>query len=181
MGINTTIEEHLAKPHIYNFGDGRGFVLYNPVKPFTDDNGTVVAQLTIMNGEDDEIETSNYYSRAWCYWNFADHSRDEELAIIDNYLVEQIMNGTDVDMTIDAHRVLVGLDHGLIPDENPFWQQLVVSLAYNAITDTSFFEDLAEYTWFSAQKVQSMLDLAAGAVLQNPNFRLTGFRELNPK
>jgi hypothetical protein len=87
-----------------------------------------------------------------------------------------------IDGTIsDAERVLLWLDHGYIPTESEFWQRLVVSLAYNAITDTNFFEGLADYTWHSAASIQKMLDLAAGAVLQHPNFQLTGFQHISPK
>lgn len=76
---------------------------------------------------------------------------------------------------------LVCIERGEIPADNPEWQRLVVSLAYNAISDTENFEALIEHSRFSVADVQRMLDLAAGAVLQNPNFKLTGFQHISPK
>lgn len=79
-----------------------------------------------------------------------------------------------------AERVLMWLDHGLIPLKSEFWQRLVVSLAYNAITDSEFLTDLAANTWYGVEAVQAMLDKAAGEVLKHPNFSLAGFEQLTP-
>lgn len=76
---------------------------------------------------------------------------------------------------------LVCIERGQIPADNPEWQRLVVALAYNAVTDFEEFEACIAHSRFSIQDVQRMLDLAAGAVLQHPNFRLTGFREIAPQ
>lgn len=183
MGIYKHIETVLGQPHIYNYNPQEGFILYNPVKPFQDSHGTVVAQLIQLDADDSQAEITNYYSRAWCYWNFID-STSYDLKEADELMAleAQMMPNGMVDGTItDAERVLLWLDHGLIPTQSEFWQRLVVSLAYNAITDSSFFEELAENTWHSTKEIQRMLDLAAGAVLQHPNFRLTGFQQISPK
>lgn len=182
MKIYDQIEQVLGQPHIYNYDLGEGFILYNPVKPFQDAHGTVVAQLTQLD-EDGEAHITNFYSRAWCYWNFIDSTSfdlkeaDELMTLEAQMMPEGMIDGT----ITDAERVLVWLDHGLIPTESQFWQRLVVSLAYNAITNADFFEGLAENTWYSKESIQKMLDLAAGAVLQNPNFHLAGFREIAPQ
>jgi hypothetical protein len=76
---------------------------------------------------------------------------------------------------------LVCIERGEIPHDNPEWQRLVVRLAYNAITRHEDFLTSLSHSRFSIQEVQSMIDLAAGAVLQHPNFRLTGFKQLAPK
>lgn len=76
---------------------------------------------------------------------------------------------------------LVCIERGEIPADNPEWQRLVVALAYNAITDIESFQELFAHSRFHEESIQQMLDLAAGAVLQNPNFRLTGFREIAPQ
>ena len=76
---------------------------------------------------------------------------------------------------------LVCIERGQIPADNPEWQRLVVALAYDAITDTEEFESCIAHSRFSVSDVQRMLDLAAGAVLQHPNFRLTGFQQISPK
>jgi hypothetical protein len=183
MGIYKHIETVLGQPHIYNYDLEEGFILYNPVKPFEDKHGTVVAQLMQLETQEGQVEITNYYSRAWCYWNFIDSTHfelkeaDELVALEAQMMPEGMIDGT----ISDAERVLLWLDHGYIPTESEFWQRLVVSLAYNAITDTNFFEDLADYTWHSAASIQKMLDLAAGAVLQHPNFQLTGFQHISPK
>lgn len=36
------------------------------------------ARLTIVNAADDEIEITNYKSRAWALWNYADHTLDAD-------------------------------------------------------------------------------------------------------
>lgn len=73
------------------------------------------------------------------------------------------------------------LANDTIPHDNPAWQQVVVSLAYNAISSPEPFRDVVEIYGYDIKQVQSMLDLAVGTVLQHPNFRLTGFRELAPQ
>lgn len=80
-----------------------------------------------------------------------------------------------------AAKTLDELDKNSVSNIDPFWQRLVVSLAYNAITDSSFFEELATYSNRPLKDIQKMLDIAAGAVLQHPNFRLTGFQQLSPQ
>lgn len=80
-----------------------------------------------------------------------------------------------------AAATLDELDRNNISGMDAFWQRLVVSLAYNAITDANFFEQLAIYSKRQLADIQKMLDLAAGAVLQHPNFRLTGFSTISPK
>lgn len=76
---------------------------------------------------------------------------------------------------------LVCIERGQIPADNPEWQRLVVSLAYNALTNTEDFETCIAHSRFSVADIQRMLDLAAGAVLQHPNFKLTGFQHISPK
>lgn len=75
---------------------------------------------------------------------------------------------------------LICIERGEIPHDNPQWQQLVVRLAYDAITRHEDFVTYLSHSRFSITDVQKMIDLAAGAVLQHPNFRLTGFKQLTP-
>lgn len=76
---------------------------------------------------------------------------------------------------------LVCIERGTIPKDNPAFQALVVRLAYNALTDTENFEYIIKHSRFTVTDIQKMLDLAAGAVLQHPNFKLTGFQHISPK
>ncbi len=181
MGIYKYIETTLGRPHIYNYGESKGFFLYNPVKPFTDDHGLVVAQ-TIYLEEDGELHIDNYYSRAWAYWNFIDGTHFKLTEANELMLLEASMmpDGLVDGKITSAERVLMWLDHGLIPLKSEFWQRLVVSLAYNAITDSEFLTDLAANTWYGVEAVQAMLDKAAGEVLKHPNFSLAGFEQLTP-
>jgi hypothetical protein len=182
MGIMAHIESVLGRPHIYNNPEYiQGFTIYTPVKPFRDEHGVVVAQVINVQREG-EVITDNYYSRAWAYWNFIDNTlfdlkeADELLQ-----LEAKIMPNTEIDFKIsESETVLMWLDHGLIPIESEFWQRLVVSLAYNTITDADFLTDLAENTWYGPKAVQEMLDKAAGEVLKHPNFSLAGFEQLTP-
>jgi hypothetical protein len=80
-----------------------------------------------------------------------------------------------------ASKTLDEIDKNNISEIDAFWQRLVVSLAYNAITNSDFFEQLAVYSKRKLSDIQRMLDLAAGAVLQHPNFQLTGFQHISPK
>jgi hypothetical protein len=181
MGMMKYIETTLGQPHIYNYGQANGFFLYNPVKPFKDDHGLVVAQ-TIYLEDDGELHIDNYYSRAWAYWNFIDGTHfelteaDELMRLEASMMPDGLVDGK----ISQAERVLMWLDHGLIPLKSEFWQRLVVSLAYNAITDSEFLSDLAENTWYGVEAVQAMLDKAAGEVLKHPNFKLAGFEQLTP-
>lgn len=176
------IETTLGQPHIYNYGESEGFILYNPVKPFQDDHGLVVAQ-TIQLEDDGEVTTHNYYSRAWAYWNFIDGTHfelteaDELMRLEASMMPDGLIDGK----ISEGERVLMWLDHGLIPLKSEFWQRLVVSLAYNTITNSEFLYDLAENTWYGPQAVQAMLDKAAGEVLKHPNFNLAGFEQLTPQ
>lgn len=181
MGMMKYIETTLGQPHIYNYGESQGFFLYNPVKPFKDDHGLVVAQ-TIYLEDDGDLTINNYYSRAWAYWNFIDGTHfelteaDELMRLEASMMPDGLVDGK----ISEAERVLMWLDHGLIPLKSEFWQRLVVALAYNAITDSEFLTDLAANTWYGVEAVQEMLDKAAGEVLKHPNFNLAGFEQLTP-
>lgn len=76
---------------------------------------------------------------------------------------------------------LICIERGQLPLDNYEWQQLVVRLAYNAISDTEEFESCIAHSRFSADDVQRMLDLAASQVLKHPNFNLAGFEQLTPQ
>lgn len=75
---------------------------------------------------------------------------------------------------------LVCIERGEMPLDNYEWQQLVVRLAYNAISDIEQFQSLIAHSRFSVEDVQQMLDLAAATVLKHPNFSITGFEQLTP-
>lgn len=75
---------------------------------------------------------------------------------------------------------LVCIQRGELPLDNYEWQQLVVRLAYNAISDIEEFESCIAHSRFSVEDVQEMLDLAASQVLKHPNFKLAGFEQLTP-
>lgn len=107
--------------------------------------------------------------------NGAEEEIWRDIAPIDYNLADALVS----ELPFEA--ALVCIERGEIPADNPEWQRLVVSLAYNAISDTENFEALIEHSRFSVADVQKMLDLAAGAVLQHPNFRLTGFQQISPK
>lgn len=107
--------------------------------------------------------------------NGAEEEIWRDIAPIDYNLADSLVS----ELPFEA--ALVCIERGEIPADNPEWQRLVVSLAYNAISDTENFEALIEHSRFSVADVQRMLDLAAGAVLQHPNFKLTGFQHISPK
>lgn len=109
----------------------------------------------------------NWYGAESVIWN--------EIGQYDHDLADQL---TD---EYKYEAALVIIEQGHIPHENEDWQRLVVRLAYNAITSTEEFEYCIAHSRFSTEEVQQMLDLACGAVLQNPNFRLTGFQQLSPQ
>lgn len=107
-------------------------------------------------------------------WYGAEKTIWDEIGKYDHDLADQL---TD---EYKYEAALVCIEQGNIPHDNPDWQQLVVRLAYNAITDTEEFETCIAHSRFTVEQVQSMIDLAAGAVLQHRNFRLTGFRQIAP-
>ena len=54
--------DQLEKPAITSFEDG-DWVMYQPVKPYQDAHGTVVAQMIYYNKADNMLDTSIYYSQ----------------------------------------------------------------------------------------------------------------------
>ena len=97
-----------------------------------------------------------------------------EIAPIDYNLADELVS------ELPYEAALVCIERGEIPSHNPEFQRLVVSLAYNAISNYENFVSLIEHSRFSIEDVQRMLDLAAGEVLKHPNFSLAGFEQLTP-
>jgi hypothetical protein len=97
-----------------------------------------------------------------------------EIAPIDYNLADELVS------ELPYEAALVCIQRGEIPAENPEWQRLVVSLAYNALSNHEQFVSLIEHSRFSVEDVQEMLDLAAAHVLKHPNFNLAGFEQLTP-
>lgn len=62
-----------------------------------------------------------------------------------------------------------------IPHTNKYFQEIVVRLAYNALTNADEFAYIVEHSKFTIKEVQRMVDLAAGAVLQHPHFKTVAF------
>jgi hypothetical protein len=106
--------------------------------------------------------------------NGAEEKIWREIAPIDYDLADNLVS------EYPYEAALVCIERGEIPADNPEWQRLVVSLAYNAISNHEQFVSLIEHSRFSIEDVQRMLDLAAGEVLKHPNFSLAGFEQLTP-
>ena len=142
--------------------------IYQPVN-YRDEHGLVVAHLIEL--ADGEITTSKYYSRGWAYWNFMDVMGDDFTLANEAMALE----GDYIDQTINfSSEALETIKQDSIPHSNQYWQALVVRLAYNAITSADEFADMVRSGKFTADEVQRMLDLAAGAVLNGNQFRLQG-------
>ncbi len=97
-----------------------------------------------------------------------------EIAPIDYNLADELVS------ELPYEAALVCIQRGELPVDNHEWQRLVVSLAYNAISNYENFVDLIAHSRFSVEDVQEMLDLAAAQVLKHPNFNLAGFEQLTP-
>lgn len=150
--------------------------IYQPVEPFQDEHGTVVAQVILI--DDDEVITNTYYSRGWAYWNYLDVFTDD-FTIADQALHDEAAaNAGEIDFTIGLQTDAVATIHqGAIPHSNPYWQELVVRTAYNAITNADEFANICRNSNFTQEQVQKMIDVAVGAVLQSPLYEVTGFRK----
>lgn len=163
------IEQTLSTAASFNY-EQQGEIytaIYQPVN-YRDEHGLVVAHLIEVT---DELHTSKYYSRAWAYWNFMDVMGDD-FALADYAMA---LEGDYIDHTINSStEALTTIQRDEIPHTNPYWQGLVVRLAYNAITSADEFADMVRSGKFTAEEVQRMLDLAAGAVLNGNQFRLQG-------
>lgn len=163
------IEQTLSTAASFNY-EQQGEIytaIYQPVN-YRDEHGLVVAHLIEVT---DELHTSKYYSRAWAYWNFMDVMGDD-FGLADYAMA---LEGDYIDHTINSStEALTTLQRDEIPHTNPYWQGLVVRLAYNAITSADEFADMVRSGKFTAEEVQRMLDLAAGAVLNGNQFRLQG-------
>jgi hypothetical protein len=167
----------LDKPAVHSSVDSRGttwFVTYQPVTPYQDDHGLVVAHLTDWNSTDNEMSTSAYYSKGWAYWNFMDAFGDDFASANDAMAQEATQSEIDYTITLSI-QATESITKDSIPHLNPYWQSLVVRTAYNAITDTEEFANICRNSKHSQEEVQRMIDLAVGAVLSNPRFSITGF------
>lgn len=160
----------LNKPAIHQ-GIDEG-VIYQPVKPYKDEHGTVVAHL--LTWSDGELETQTYYSRGWAYWNFLDNFSDEfEVA---NQAMELEAQAGPIDFEIGTQLEAVeAITNDRIPHANAYWKSLVVRTAYDAITNVEEFANICRNSEFTQEQVQRMIDLAVGAVLSNDRFTITGF------
>jgi hypothetical protein len=152
MSINREnyIDKTLATPAVYNYTQsGENYtVIYQPMG-YWDEHGEVVAHI---------IEMGDDFALA-----------DEAMLLEGDYLDQTINWSTE------ALEVIKG---DAIPHSNPYWQALVVRLAYNAITSADEFADMVRSGKFTAEEVQRMLDLAAGAVLNGNQFRLQGLQTI---
>jgi hypothetical protein len=170
------IEQVLATHATFTHTDGFGVytTLYQPMN-YQDEHGTVVAHLVEINTEENTIYTSRYYSRAWAYWNFKDVMGDD--FALANYAMT--LEGDYIDHTINiAEEALEVIKSGSIPHSNEYWQALVVRLAYNAITNVEEFVNMVRSGKHTAEQVQQMLDLAAGAVLSGNQFHLQDLKTI---
>lgn len=164
----------LDKPAIHRSGED--FTLYQPVSPFLDSHGLVVAQL--IQYIDGELETTSYYSRGWAYWNFLDSEGDNFEIANEAMDSERYLFG-DIDITISfASDAVEQITAETIPHSNPYWQILVLRLAYGQITNGKEFNDILANSSHTPEQIQQMLDLAAGAILQFSDFRLTGLKTI---
>lgn len=164
----------IDKPAIYRSGEN--FAIYQPTAPFLDSHGLVVAQL--IEYTDGEIETTSYYSRGWAYWNFLDIEGDNFEIANEAMDSERYLFG-DIDMTISfASEAVEQITAQTIPHSNPYWQMLVLRLAYGQISNSKEFNDILANSSHTPEQIQRMLDLAAGAILQGTDFRLTGLKTI---
>jgi hypothetical protein len=66
-----------------------------------------------------------------------------------------------------------------LPHENAYWRELVIRMAYNAITNADEFAKLVRGSKYSVDDVQRMIDAAMLTVLNHKNFQLDGFDEVS--
>lgn len=164
-----TLEAVLDKAVVYT---GNGFTsIYQPVN-YQDEHGTVVAHIIEYN--DDEINTSVFYSRGWAYWNFQDIFGDD-FALANEAMEQEAASGQiDYEIGLKTEAVEI-ISKNSIPHANPYWQSLVVRTAYDAITNVEEFANICRNSDKTQEEVQRMIDMAVGAVLSNPRFSITGF------
>lgn len=171
-----TIEQVLATHATFTHTEGFSVytTLYQPMN-YQDEHGTVLAHLVEINTDENTVTTSRYYSRAWAYWNFKDVMGDD-FGLADYAM---LLEGDYIDHTINmAEEALEVISSDSIPHSNEYWQALVVRLAYNAITNVEEFANMVRSGKHTAEEVQRMLDLAAGAVLNGNQFSLTNLKTL---
>lgn len=175
--MTQTIALNLDKPAVYSSVNEQGttsFITYQPVNPYQDEHGTVVAHLTEWNSTDNEMETSAYYSKGWAYWNFMDAFGDDFASANQAMAEEATQNEIDYTITLSI-QATESITKDSIPHLNPYWQSLVVRTAYAAITDIEEFANICRNSKHTQEEVQRMIDLAVGAVLSNPRYSVSGF------
>lgn len=176
--FDSLFEAELNKPHTFQWD--KGFVIYLPVA-YRDEHGTVLAHLIIK--DPDGVETWKFYSRGWGFWNFADHADEtlfEKASKAMEYESYLFYDRDDLDTTIKfVNEAIEDIKHGNTPDNNTEFQRLVVSMAYNAITEDSRFIQIVKEAGIETADIQLMIDRAMFRILGNSNFKLDTFETVN--
>lgn len=173
--LDTIYNQQLNQAHIYQ--QGNFFALYQPQNIETPE-GTITAQVTIYS--DNDLTIMKFYSRGWAYWNFLDHTPNPEFAIADeameteSYLLNH-RGGPDQRIIMEC---LDTIQNQNIPTQNEYWQQMVVRLAYNAITENDALITAAKQAGLTPFDVQKIIDHALFTILGNQNFKLDTFQQI---
>jgi len=169
LELDTIYNPELNKTHCYQNGDF--VIIYQPCNIETPE-GTITAQTILING--DEIETWKYYSRGWGFWNFLDHTPEPNFELADEAMTTEsyLLNHRGEPDTRIISETLEAVKHNTLPHRNEYWQQLVVRLAYNAITEDDALIQAAKNAGLKPFDVQKIIDRAMIAILGNQNFRL---------
>lgn len=108
----------------------------------------------------------------------ANITNEKLVSVLSNSLWETHLDRDTVDhldgIDFAWEAALVSISRGELPADNPYFQRLVVSLAYNAITNSNDFAWLVDNSRYTQQQIQEMIDLAANVVTTHPNFELNG-------
>ena len=96
----------------------------------------------------------------------------DEIGTVHPYLADGL---TDV---YQYEAALWAIENNMIPHNNAAWQQIVIRLAYNALTDLEEFKYFLQYSNRTVEEVQRLIDTAMFVILGNRNFKLDTFQKL---
>lgn len=103
------------------------------------------------------------------YTSAAERRIWDEIGIYDEDLADGLVSAYKYEAALYA------VERKQIPHNNAAWQQIVIRLAYNALTDVEEFEYFLNHSTRSVEEVQRLIDLAMFVILGNRNFKLEKF------
>lgn len=160
----------------------QGFAIYNPIRAYNYGDTVIVAEVITYSNIDNEIEIQRYASRGWAYWNWCDQTTGDftfadQMLQIETELRDGI---NDNQASIQTTTIEVTPVKGLFGDGDDTTEMLIQLLNHYYIGSQTFWDKLAEHTWFNPVALRRMHMESHHDKKQNLIQDIRNFRELSP-